>query len=69
MLIYDAHSLFDTVLDNAPAYGFKNNNCLNSTDCFWWNNYHPETAFHQKLAHDMTTNLTELGWCTGGGCL
>jgi hypothetical protein len=69
MLIYDAHARFDLVLDNAPAYWFKNNTSMNGTGDFWWNNYHPETAFHQRLARDTTTNLTELGWCTGGECL
>jgi len=60
--IYDAHSAFNTILDDAPAYGFANNSCFNSTDCFWWNNYHPEGAVHQRLAKQMIINLTPLGW-------
>lgn len=60
--IYDAHLAFNTILDDAPAYGFTNNSCFNITDCFWQNNYHPEGAVHQRLAKQMVTNLTPLGW-------
>lgn len=67
-VIYDAYSLFSEILDHPTWYGFKDNSsytcigCTNGTGDFWSNNYHPTTDVHERIARDMLTNLTSIGW-------
>ena len=67
-IIYNAHTFFSEILDHPQWYGFRNNycysciGCYNVTGCFWANNYHPVWQVHERLAQDMVTNLTSIGW-------
>ena len=60
--VYDAHGLFNMILDDPHAYGFKDNASMNCTGCFWANNYHPMSVVHERIANDMLPDLSTVGW-------
>lgn len=50
--VFNTTQPFNTVLDNPKAYGAQDATCYSTTgtQCLWFNDYHPGTAIHKKVA-------------------
>jgi len=61
MMTFDAHSLFNTLLDNPGQFGFTNTTgictCADPTGFFWYNSGHPTEHVHKLLAEAIDAQL------------
>jgi phospholipase/lecithinase/hemolysin len=60
--LFDANTLFNTVLDNATAYGFVDNTSYGNTGDFWGNNYHPSPAMQTIIGQNVSSVLAGTPW-------
>ncbi|KAJ7777694.1 hypothetical protein DFH07DRAFT_731107 [Mycena maculata] len=60
--LWDAHTVFTTILNDPTAYGFVDPVSYGNTGDFWANNYHPGPAAHQIFAQDIASLLTGTPW-------
>ncbi|KAJ7600727.1 hypothetical protein C8J56DRAFT_911128 [Mycena floridula] len=61
VMSFDAHGLFNTILDNPERYGFTNTTGFcTCTDpgFFWYNTGHPTELVHRLLAEAIAAQLT-----------
>ncbi|KAJ7758241.1 hypothetical protein B0H16DRAFT_1720846 [Mycena metata] len=60
--LWDAHTEFNTILDNPTQYGFVDAVSFGNTGDFWGNNYHPSSPAHQIFAQQISALMAGTPW-------
>jgi len=64
VMTFDAHGLFNTLLDNPKTFGFTNTTgfctCTDQPGFFWYNTGHPTELVHRLLAQAIEAQLSAI---------
>ncbi|KAK4511144.1 uncharacterized protein ATC70_012356 [Mucor velutinosus] len=62
---FDTYQLLETAFSQKELQRNAKMDCGGRADCgdmIWWNNLHPTTAIHEKIAQAMYSSIASLGW-------
>jgi len=59
LAIYDAYSVFTSVLDDPEKHGFRDVLSICYEECIWHDHIHPTAKVHELLAEGLLTLLNE----------
>ncbi|OAD06111.1 carbohydrate esterase family 16 protein [Mucor lusitanicus CBS 277.49] len=62
---FDTYQLLETAFSQKELQRNTRIDCGSSDDCgdmIWWNDLHPATAVHKKIAQAMYESIASLGW-------
>ncbi|KAA8892772.1 SGNH hydrolase-type esterase domain-containing protein [Sphaerosporella brunnea] len=63
VLLLDAEKLFDDLLRDPAAGGWKDDRSVCPADeCFWYDRYHPGEKVHMVMAQKVARVLADAGW-------